>query len=158
MYIIHEIKDSEYHLLDNFLYMAKFVPKGTLPLSKDFVINDPNNNIYIKDFGTKKDDFCLVASTNDKIIGAIWARIVNDLSHIDNFTPSICISLYKKYRKKGIGTELMKQMLSVLKNRDFKQVSLCVHKDNPAIKLYKNCDFKVFKEDGDKLMMVCKIS
>ena len=158
MYIIREIKNSEYHLLDDFLYMGIFVPKGTLPLSKDAVINDNNNNVYIKDFGTKKDDFCLIASTNDKIIGAIWARIVNDRSHIDDSTPSICISLYKKYRKKGIGTELMKQMLNILKIRGFKQVSLCVHKDNPAIKLYKNYGFKSFKEDGDILMMVCQIS
>lgn len=157
MYIIREIKNSEYHLLDDFLYMAIFVPKGTLPLSKGTVINDNNNNVYIKDFGTKKDDFGLVAVTNDKIIGAIWARIVNDRSHIDDLTPSICISIYKKYRKKGIGTELIKQMLNILKIRGFKQVSLCVHKDNVAVKIYKKIGFKSFKEDGDILMMAYKI-
>ena len=45
---------------------------------------------------------------------------------IDDTTPSLSISLLKEYRNLGIGTELMKQILLTLKEREYKQVSLSV--------------------------------
>lgn len=57
----------------------------------------------------------MVAQVSDKIVGAVWVRIMNDYGHIDNETPSFAISLLKEYRNYGIGTELMKQMLMKLK-------------------------------------------
>lgn len=50
-----------------------------------------------------KDDFALVAEVENKIIGTVWVRIMNDYGHIDDKTPSLAISLYKKYRGKELG-------------------------------------------------------
>ena len=49
------------------------------------------------------------------IVGAAWVRIMDDYGHIEDGVPSFAISLYKEYRGRGIGTVLMKQMLSQLK-------------------------------------------
>ena len=57
---------------------------------------------------------------------------------IDDTTPSLSISLLKEYRNLGIGTELMKQILLTLKEREYKQVSLSVQKINYAVSMYKS--------------------
>ncbi len=76
-----------------------------------------------------------------KIVGAVWVRIMDDYGHIDDSTPSFAISLYKEYRGKGIGTLLMKEMLSALKERGYKQASLSVQKENYAAKMYQKLGF-----------------
>lgn len=66
--IIRELKKDEYHILEDFLYEAIFIPKGVEKPSKD-IIKNKELQVYIKDFGMK-DDNCLVAIDNNKIIGA----------------------------------------------------------------------------------------
>ena len=122
-YTIREMTAQEYPLLDDFLYEAIFVPEGVDPPSKS-IITAPELQIYVKDFGTSKDDFSLVAEVENKIIGAVWVRIMNDYGHIDDKTPSLAISLYKKYRGQGIGSSLIKEMLSLLQTHGYKRVSL----------------------------------
>ena len=118
-YKIRTILEGEDSLLNDFLYEAIFVPPGT-PLPPKSIINQPELQVYVTGFGTKKDDIGLVAEIDNKPVGAVWVRIMNDYGHIDNDTPSFAISLYKDYRGLGIGTVLMKEMLRILKNRGYK--------------------------------------
>lgn len=92
-YTIREIQKQEYPLLDNFLYEAIFVPKGIEPPPKT-IITSPELQVYVERFGESKDDWGLVAEVDDKIVGAVWVRIMNDYGHIDDETPSLAISLY----------------------------------------------------------------
>ena len=124
-YLIRELKQDENKVLDTFLYEAIFIPEGVSAPPKD-IINQPDLQVYVKDFGKNKGDLCLVAQVSDKIVGAVWVRIMNDYGHIDNETPSFAISLLKHYRNYGIGTELMKQMLTKLKLEGYKQASLFI--------------------------------
>ena len=151
-YTIREMTAQEYPLLDDFLYEAIFVPEGVDPPSKS-IITAPELQIYVKDFGTSKDDFSLVAEVENKIIGAVWVRIMNDYGHIDENTPSLAISLYKKYRGQGIGSSLIKEMLSLLQTHGYKRVSLSVQKANYAAKLYQKIGFIIIKEIGDEWIM-----
>ena len=152
-YTIREMTAQEYPLLDDFLYEAIFVPEGVEPPSKS-IITAPELQIYVKDFGTSKDDFSLVAEVENKIIGAVWVRIMNDYGHIDDKTPSLAISLYKKYRGHGIGSNLIKKMLSLLQAHGYKRVSLSVQKANYAAKLYQKIGFRIIKGIGDEWIMV----
>lgn len=151
-YTIREMTAQEYPLLDDFLYEAIFIPEGVEPPSKS-IITAPELQIYVKDFGTSKDDFSLVAEVENKIIGAVWVRIMNDYGHIDDKTPSLAISLYKKYRGQGIGSSLIKEMLSLLQTHGYKRVSLSVQKANYAAKLYQKIDFRIIKEIGNEWIM-----
>ena len=151
-YTIRKMTAQEYPLLDDFLYEAIFVPEGVGPPSKS-IITAPELQIYVKDFGTSKDDFSLVAEVENKIIGAVWVRIMNDYGHIDDRTPSLAISLYKKYRGQGIGSSLIKEMLSLLQAHGYKRVSLSVQKANYAAKLYQKIGFRIIKEIGDEWIM-----
>lgn len=152
-YVIRRIKPEEYELLNEFLYEAIFIPEGVEPLPKS-IINLPEFRIYTEDFG-KKDDHAFVAEKDGNIIGAVWTRIINDYGHIDDETPSLSISLYKEYRGLGIGTEMMRQMLTMLKEEGYEKVSLSVQKENYASKMYLRLGFEIVDtNNGDDHIMV----
>ena len=152
-YTIREIKSTEYSLLNNFLYEAIYVPEGIEPPPKS-IINSPELQVYVSDFGTQKHDRALLAEVNGKVVGAVWVRIMNDYGPIDDETPSFAISLYKEYRGLGIGTAMMKKMLTTLNNAGYKQASLSVQKANYAAKMYSKLGFSIVKDTKEEYIMV----
>ena len=155
-YKIRPILEEEYSILEDFLYEAIFVPQGT-PAPPKSIIHQPELQVYVTDFGTKKDDIGLVAEIDNKPVGAVWVRIMNDYGHIDNSTPSFAISLYKDYRGLGIGTALMKEMLCILKDRGYHQASLAVQKENYAIRMYQKTGFEIVDENEEEYIMLCRL-
>lgn len=154
-YRIRKLEQSEVKILDTFLYEAIFIPEGFEVPSRE-IIKHPDLQIYISDFG-KESDICYVADVDGHIIGAVWTRIINDYGHVDDETPSLSISLLKKYRNLGIGTELMKQILAALKAQGYKQVSLSVQKINHAVHMYEKVGFEIARENEDDYIMICKL-
>lgn len=155
-YKIRKILKGEISLLQDFLYEAIFVPTG-MPAPPKSIINQPELQVYITDFGKKTDDIALVAEVDKKVVGAVWVRIMNDYEHIDNDTPSFAISLYKDYRGFGIGTDLMKEMLRILKDRGYKQASLAVQKTNYAVRMYQQTGFEIVDENEEEYIMLCRL-
>ena len=153
---IRKLLEEEVSLLQDFLYEAIFVPEG-VPAPPKSIINQPELQVYITDFGKKKDDIGLVAEVGKKVVGAVWVRIMDDYGHIDNDTPSFAISLYKDYRGFGIGTDLMKEMLRILKDRGYKQASLAVQKANYAVRMYQKTGFEIVDENGEEYIMLCRL-
>ena len=152
-YTIRKMTVPEYPLLSDFLYEAIFIPDAIKPPPRD-IIASPELQIYVERFGALKDDFALVAEIEGKIVGAVWVRIMNDYGHIDAETPSLAISLYKEYRGQGIGTDMMKEMLSLLKTHGYKRVSLSVQKANYAAEMYRKIGFEIIKENGNEWIML----
>lgn len=87
-YSIREMRKEEYSLLSDFLYEAIYIPDGTAAPPKS-VITCPELQVYIADFGNSKHDKALIVEVDGNIVGAIWARIMNDYGHIDENTPSL---------------------------------------------------------------------
>ena len=83
--------------------------------------------------------------------------MMNDYGHIDNETPSFAISLYREYRGLGIGTELMRRMLAILKSCGYEKASLAVQKANYAVKLYQNTGFEIVGETEEEYIMVNRL-
>ena len=156
-YKIRTISEGEESLLQDFLYQAVFVPEG-VPAPPKSIISQPELQIYITGFGTKKDDIGLVAEVNKKAVGAVWVRIMNDYGHIDNKTPSLAMSLYKEYRGYGIGTALLEGLLTKLRHSKYAKVSLSVQKANYAVKMYQKVGFKIVSENNEEYIMVADIS
>ncbi len=152
-YAIRKIQKQEYPLLDNFLYEAIFVPEDIEPLPKTIIIS-PELQVYVERFGESKDDLGLAAEIDDKIIGAVWVRIMNDYGHIDDETPSLVISLYREYWGFGIGTAMMKEILTLLKSHGYSRISLSVQKANYAAKMYLKIGFEIVKENEEEYIMV----
>ncbi|MBQ4067877.1 MAG: GNAT family N-acetyltransferase [Lachnospiraceae bacterium] len=153
-YNIRYMDNKEIALLDDFLYEAIFIPEGVdEPLRE--IINAPELQVYVQDFGKQEGDICFVAEVDKKIVGAVWVRNMDDYGHVEDGVPSFAISLYKEYRGLGIGTMLMKRMLQELKERGYQKTSLEVQKANYAVKMYKNVGFEIIDENEEEYIMVC---
>jgi len=152
-YVIRELQENEKSLLNDFLYEAIYVPDGTALPSKD-IIYKPELQVYVSDFGEEKDDNCLVTEVDGRVVGAVWVRIINDYGHVDDRTPSFAISLYPDYRGLGIGTKMMKEMLTLLINKGYEKVSLSVQKANYAYKMYLKVGFEIVGENEGEYIMV----
>lgn len=157
---IREIKQSELGILEDMLYEAIYQPdkNNLIPRS---VLNIPEVNTYIRDFGKEKADYCLVADFKGEIIGAVWIRIISGdikgYGYVDDYTPEFAISLLEEYRNQGIGALLITAMIDHLRKSDYNQVSLNVKKENYAVKLYRKMGFEVAREDDEDYLMVLKL-
>lgn len=153
---LRELKSDEADLLKDFLYEAIFIPEGVKPPGRE-IIGQPELKIYYEDFGIGRADHCIVADDDGRVIGAVWTRIMNDYGHVDDETPSFAISLYKEYRGLGIGTQLMKAMLALLREKGYKRASLAVQKANYAVRMYEKVGFKTVDENDEEYIMVCEL-
>ena len=158
--IIRQIKAKEVDILDNMLYEAIYLPEGHEPFPRN-ITQKPEINVYIERFGSKKDDYCLVADLKGQIIGAVWVRILDGIikgfGNVDGSTPEFAISVLKKFRNKGIGTLLMQEMIKYLKEQEYTQASLSVQKENYAVKMYQKLGFKIIRENEEDYLMILKL-
>ena len=158
-YFIRAIRQEEIPLLSDFLYEAIFQREERKLLPRE-VINQPELSVFIDAFG-KEDDHCLVAECDGKVVGAVWSRIiageVKGFGNVDAATPEFAISVYKEYRNIGIGTNLMRSMLQLLKECGYEQTSLAVQKDNYAVTMYEKVGFEIIEELEQEYLMLCKL-
>jgi ribosomal protein S18 acetylase RimI-like enzyme len=157
--VIREIKNVEMSHLNNFLYDAIFIPEDQEKPDKE-IIKLPELSRYIKDFG-KETDLCLVAVLNEELIGAIWTRLFSEeqkgFGFVDLKTPELSMSVSENYRKKGIGTKMLKEMFNKLTLLEYDQVSLSVDKQNFAMRLYQKFGFETVESDDKSATMIKRI-
>lgn len=153
---IRNIQPQEIPVLDDFLYEAIFIPQGVVPPPRS-IIEQEDLQLYVRGFGESPHDHCLVAECDGKIVGAVWVRVMDDYGHVDDQTPSLAISLYPDYRGQGIGTQLLHQMLELLHQEGYAQVSLSVQKENYALHMYQKAGFKIMEDRGEELLMLAQL-
>ena len=152
---IKEIEKSDYPILEDFIYLAIFVPPGDHPPQRDAIFN-PDVFIYIK-FGNEND--CgVLAKMDGKAVGAAWTRIIPAYGHIDDETPELAISVLPHYRCKGVGAALMERLFELLSGRGYKQTSLAVQKASPAVRFYTRLGYEIISEKPEEYLMVKKLA
>ena len=150
---IRKWKDGEQELLEDFLYEAIFIPEGVEAPPRE-IIELPELQVYITDFGKRPDDICFLAEADGKPAGAVWVRVMEDYGHLEEGVPSFAISLYKEYRGRGIGTALMERMLRELARRGYEKASLAVQKANYAVRMYQKVGFEIVGENEEEYLMM----
>ena len=151
--LIRELNTDGTELLKDFIYEAIFVPEGEDPPDRSIIFN-PEISMYYEDFGRRPGDPCIVADDGGRSVGAVWTRLMHDYGYVDDETPSLAISLYREYRGNGIGTEMMRRMLELLKHQGYRKVSLSCQKANKAVDLYRRYGFMVHEDKDDEFIMV----
>ncbi|WP_295504953.1 GNAT family N-acetyltransferase [uncultured Streptococcus sp.] len=153
---IRPLKSEEIPLLEEFLYQAIFIPQGLAPLPRS-ILNEPELEMYIKDFGQQPDDWALAAEVAGRLVGAVWVRIMKDYGYYNDRTPSLSISFLPEFRGQGLGQQLMTAMLDLLKAKGYPGVSLSVSKNNPALRFYQRLGFVTVEEREDDYLMLCRL-
>ncbi len=112
----------------------------------------------------------LVARIDDKIVGYVMCRVEHSFK-VTGFLPKfskvghvVSIGILPKYRRLGIGTELMKKAMEALKDYyECVEVYLEVRVSNtPAIKFYEKLGFKIdriirgYYKDGEDAYVMSK--
>ena len=151
--VIREIRFQEIPLLTDFLYEAIFQPDNKPKIPRT-VLQEPMIWAYVDRFGTRPEDFCLVASVDGVIVGAAWSRNGCSYGKVDDTTPELAISLYPEYRNKGIGSRLLALLLETMSEKGFGKVSLSVDKTNYAVKMYRKYGFATIEEREHDYLMV----
>ena len=132
-YIIRNMREDEWHLLEEFLFQAIYVPEGFEgEVSRDIVRDDPKCRAAYEGFGSLPDDQAMVAVVDGEVVGACWVRTTDEYGH----------TLFEEFRGRGIGTELMQRMLDDLLRVGYARTSLSVQKENPAARLYARLGFR----------------
>ena len=99
-YTIREMRIDEYPLLDDFLYQAIYQPDKT-NLAPKSIINNSELQVYIKGFGTQKDDHCFCAEVDNKVVGAVWGRNINGYGSMTMLQLSLLSRLLTNIKKWG---------------------------------------------------------
>lgn len=88
----------------------------------------------------------------------LHAGPVRGYGNVDDATPEFALSVAERYRRLGIGTELMRKMLNLLRQRGYAQASLSVQKGNPAVRLYQRVGFRIIRKRDEDYLMVYDLS
>ena len=97
-------------------------------------------------------DRAVIAVENDKPIGAAWYRFWTDENHsygfVDSETPELGIGVVDSFRSKGVGRDLLRELIEVARTEGIKTMSLSVDPANYACKLYGSEGFVKVGESG----------
>lgn len=105
-----------------------------------FTVEEEMN--YIAGTENSSDEILLVAKDNGKIVGdASLSRLPRRMAHRGD----LGIAVIKEYWNSGVGSRLMREIISLAKESSFDVIELQVRKDNlAAIHLYEKFGFETF--------------
>ena len=155
------IKAGEYEFLNEMLYEAIFIPENIQKPSKE-IIKLPELSKYTDNWNKDIYDVAIIAFDNKTLIGAIWGRIFKSdnkgYGFVSEEIPEISMAILKNYRGNGIGTELIKRIITEYKNLNVEKISLSVSVQNKAKKLYERFGFKkIGNEEIDNITMILEL-
>jgi RimJ/RimL family protein N-acetyltransferase len=142
---IRPIAAHDQSLLWELLHVALWDPPPA-PMRPRAVLDQPAVRIYAEGWGRHGDVGVIGELAQDGApVGAAWMRLIEDgagLAWIDPQTPQLGIGLFAPYRRRGHGERLLRAALDAGRAWGYRQVSLTVHPQNPAIALYERCGFR----------------
>ena len=133
-------------------------PAGLRPRE---ILDHPGVRIYAEEWGHRPGDVGVIGEIGGEVAGACWMRLVTGgvgMGYVDDETPQLGIALFPKHQHRGHGEPLMRAALDAARAHGYKQVSLTVHPENPAIRLYERCGFVKRGIRNTYHLMVCLLS
>ena len=157
-YDIRLIRAAEIAVLQKMLYLAIFVPPGDPP-PDEAIIQEPRLARIYENWG-RPGDLALVATLHHhhKIIGAAWYRLypaeAPGYGFVAEEIPELSVAVEPEYRGMGVGTALLRALISRGAEVGYRAVSLSVDARNPALRLYERLGFQVVKSEGNPIMLL----
>lgn len=132
-------------------------PAGLRPIE---VLQHPGVRIYAEDWG-RPGDVGVVAQVDGVDAGACWMRLLPTgvgLGFVDDATPQLGIALAPPFQHRGFGQPMMQAALNAAGVAGYRQVSLTVHPENPARRMYERCGFRTIDFRNSYHLMLLQLS
>lgn len=154
-YLIRPLTQADEPFLWEMLYHALHVPVGHAPFPPE-IVNEPGIARYVQGWGKDGDaGFAAVEFATLAPVGAAWVRIFSrdnrGYGFVDDQTPELSIACLPAHRNQGLGTMLLKQLITACLRHN--AISLSVSAENPAVRLYRRLGFEVIRQESDSLIM-----
>jgi ribosomal protein S18 acetylase RimI-like enzyme len=158
---LRALVSTDQERLWHWLHIALWDPPPA-PLRPITVLQQPGVRLYADGWG-RAGDIGVVGEWPGEAepIGACWMRLVpqgQGLAWVDERTPQLGIALEPAFQRRGLGERLMRGALHAAAAQGVSQVSLTVHPDNPAIRLYERCGFVHRGVRGTYHLMVASLA
>jgi len=112
----------------------------------------------LEDWGRPGDTGLVAETENGEPLGTAWYRLWTDKRHFYGYVspeiPELGIAVAGHARGRGIGTQLMDELLRAAAENGLKAVSLSVVPENPALRIYERFGFRKVGECGDAWVMM----
>lgn len=117
------------------------------------LLRDPRLAAYFQDWG-KSGDVALIATDGEEPVGAAWFRRFRGYGFVADDIPELGIAVVSSRRGSGIGRTLLQQLQIAATERGHAGLSLSVHPDNPARRLYEALGFTAMHATDSAVTMV----
>jgi RimJ/RimL family protein N-acetyltransferase len=126
-------------------------------------INDPIVANYLDGWVREGDAGLIVATEAGGPMGAAWYRLFPadkpGYGFFDEKTPELAIAMVFEARGRGLGSELLRNLMSLANKQGHKHISLCSDiRNNGAIRLYERLGFREFDRDEEVVRMVADLT
>ena len=116
---------------------------------------------YVDRWG-RPGDTALVLIERFRPVGAAWYRLFKGsepgYGFVDEQTPELTIAVVPSCRGKGYGDQLLTALLDRARADGYRQISLSVEADSPAVKLYLRHGFEAVAQRGEASVMVAELT
>lgn len=130
-------------------YYARWGSDADVPLER-----------YVAGWG-RLGDTALVAIEEFQPVGAAWYRLFDQdepgYGFVDEGTPELTLAVVPSRRGRGLGKELLEELLARARQGSFQAVSLSVEPDNPALHLYEQHGFQTVGDRSGALVMKAEL-
>lgn len=149
------IISSDEPFLWEMLYLALYVPEGR-PAFPPEILQEPDIACYAQCWG-RPGDWGLVACDANTPVGAIWLRQWSGeekgYGYVSPAVPELSIALLPEYRYKGLGSRMIKKVISMAHGK-YPGLSLSVVESSPARRLYERLGFRKVGQVLDSAVML----
>ena len=124
----------------------------------DEILARPENARYVEHWGRSGDVVFFALDRRDEPVAAAWYRRFTadapGYGYVADDIPEISIAVYPEFRGQKVGSLLMGALTARAERDHERALSLSVHHDNPARRLYVRYGFEVHAQNGDTLTML----
>ncbi len=155
---LRQSNEDDIEFLKKMLYQAVYWNDKKDNPSFDQAFEDVNIKKCFDNWGSQKGDVAVIATVDSIPVGAAWMRHWSESNttrgYINEQIPVLAIGISKAFRHQGIGSKLMSWMRKYASAHNVPQISLCVSKENYALKLYQQQGYEVFSDIGQSYIMI----
>jgi ribosomal protein S18 acetylase RimI-like enzyme len=117
----------------------------------------PETGRYVAQWGRPGDLVVLALDGRDEPVGAAWCRHFTaaepGYGYLADDIPELAIALFPEFRRQRVGSLLLGALLARARAQGDQAISLSVHRDNPARRLYARYGFEVVAQPDNTLTM-----